>query len=84
MDATRGVVSGALLFRLKDSHGLPPDMAADAVYGKGMTINWAEFVTEAQKHGWTAAKAIKDVDYALMDHREVRAPIVARLRELFT
>ena len=86
MNATtdgRYVVSGALLFRLKDSHGLPPDMAADAIYGKGMAINWAEFVTEAKRHGWTASKAIKEVDYALMDHRDVREQVVSRLNGLF-
>ena len=77
------VFDGAVLFRMKDETGLPPDMAAESIYARGMVIDWLGFVTEAVRKGWPAQRAIREVDYALIDHPSVRPVIVAKLKEQF-
>ena len=49
------IVSGAFVFELKATHGLPLEMAIDRIIlEKNMRISWADYIEAARQNGWSA------------------------------
>lgn len=44
--------SGAKLFELKATRGLPIDFALDRIREKGLTVDWIGFFDAARRNGW--------------------------------
>lgn len=58
---------GRLLFLLKDSHGLPLEVALDRVAAAGATVEWPSFVEAAREAGWYDFQTYDALRYALQD-----------------
>ena len=46
----RGVVLGERLFRLHAERGFPPDLAAEVLSERGLTVDWSGYEREAERH----------------------------------
>ena len=77
------VVSGAWVFKLVATHGLPLDVILDRVFPDGTAITWHEFCAAAINGGWSPKRILAYVDEALIDWPEHRAGIMPRLKALF-
>jgi hypothetical protein len=65
---TRLLISGAEVFKLKATHGLPLDFSVDRIINKaGHAIAWAGFVDEARRNGWWDFQIFQCVDDGLFD-----------------
>jgi alanyl-tRNA synthetase len=59
---------GALLFWLRDTHGLPLDFALDRIINeKAMVVEWPGFVAAARNQKWKDARIIEAVAVGLAD-----------------
>jgi len=61
------VIAGSFLFKLKDTHGLPLDMALDRVIELGHEIYWPSFFAQARKQGWWDYQIDDAIRYGLQD-----------------
>ncbi|HEX6800042.1 MAG TPA: alanine--tRNA ligase-related protein [Ktedonobacterales bacterium] len=46
----RGVVPGERLFRLHAERGFPPDLAAEVLAERGLTVDWTGYEREVERH----------------------------------
>lgn len=58
---------GSQLFRLKDTHGLPFEMALQLVVDRGLTVEWCSLVDEARSQKWWDFQTYDLVKQALAD-----------------
>ena len=77
------VVSGALVFKLQATHGLPLEMTIDMIYGMGAAISWLDFVSTALASGWTQKRIMNRLNEALIDWPNERQNILPRLAAFF-
>ena len=60
--------SGAKLFDLKATHGLPFDFSLARLIGElGLSIDWPEFIETARKNGWWDFQSYEAICYAMAD-----------------
>ena len=63
-----GVLNGAFLFDIKDTHGLPIDMTLDICISKGIkVINWPQFIERARECGWWDFQTYAELQAMLLD-----------------
>ena len=77
------VFPGALLFDMKDQHGLPLDFAIDAIITKGLRIDWAGMISRARACRWWDFQLYDAVSFAIDDAglpRSVAAELKSDLR----
>lgn len=67
-------ISGELIFRLKNSTGLPLEMALDRLIDAGIGVDWAGFVDAARKCGWWDFQTIRCIEHAFVDCGLSRLP----------
>jgi alanyl-tRNA synthetase len=60
-------VEGRFLFKLKDTHGFPLEMAIDITLGRGLLIRWISFIECARDNLWWDFQTIQVVEHALQD-----------------
>lgn len=66
--ATTVPYSGAKLFQLKATHGLPLENAVDTIINRAkLAIDWEGFIEEARKNGWYDFQTIENIEQALVD-----------------
>lgn len=59
--------SGAVLFELKATHGIPWDITLEQVRSKGYTINWKEFIDTARNNKWWDFQTLEAITFVLQD-----------------
>ncbi len=59
--------SGAKLFALKATHGLPLEVAVEKIHEAGIAIDWLGFINEARASGWYDFQTIPAIQVALED-----------------
>ncbi len=68
MNAEAGLFPGDTLFHIKDTHGLPLEMALDRIItDQGMAVDWVGFIQAARASGWYDFQTIKVISHALAD-----------------
>jgi alanyl-tRNA synthetase len=76
-------VSGKFLFDLSDTHGLPIEIAVQEILERGLSINWLEFIKEAQIAGWKNRKIKEKIKSAMQDligYDEYKQGLIERLQ----
>ena len=62
------IVSGAFVFELKATHGLPLEMAIDRIIlEKNMRISWADYIEAARLNGWYDFQIFESIRYGLQE-----------------
>lgn len=64
------MIKGSFLFKLKDTHGLPLEIAIDEVLSNGLKIEWASFIEEARSCGWYDFMTFDVINYAIAESIE--------------
>lgn len=60
--------SGAKLFHLKATHGLPLEVAIDMIMNtNGLKIDWPGFIDTARQNDWWDFQIVEAVELALQD-----------------
>lgn len=60
-------ISGEVLFKLSDTHGLPIEIATEEILKRGLLINWYEYCLTAAKAGWSNKKIKEKIKSATQD-----------------
>lgn len=80
------IYSGARLFDLKSTYGLPLGPAIDRIINvEGLTVTWGDFLSAARSNGWYDFQAIEAVELGLGDagvDRAMRDEILQRFKVL--
>lgn len=78
----RSVMGG--VFALYDTHGLPLEVAFEALRERGMVPSWVEFFDDARAAGWPYRRVLARLSEALGDvyGPAFRDVVVGRLRRL--
>jgi hypothetical protein len=70
--------SGAKLFHMKTTHGVPLDVTLQVLKSKGITVTWASFIDEARINKWWDFQIIQyctdslgDAGYSTEDISEI-------------
>ncbi|WP_455886941.1 hypothetical protein [Pseudomonas rustica] len=78
--------SGARLFYLKATHGIPLGPAIDRIINtEGLAITWYDFLASARNNGWYDFQTIEAVESGLSDagvDRAMRDEILQRFKVL--
>lgn len=75
--------SGAKLFELKNTHGLPFDFILDRVMNQlGMMVSWVEFIETARKNGWWDFQTYDAICHALAD-AEIPRDTIEEIKKRF-
>ena len=77
------MIDGELLFRLKDSYGLPLDISLDQILTKGFAVEWIRFIEAAREHGWWDFQTYALLTAArddLPEHRRLLDEIIQRFK----
>lgn len=61
------IISGKVIFKLHETHGLPLEISTMLAREKGMVIDWTEFYQCAQKAGWKTLNLIARIKSACRD-----------------
>lgn len=75
-------ISGEVLFKLSDTHGLPIEIATEEILKKGLLINWHEYCLAAAKAGWSNKKIKEKIKSAMQDlvgYNEYKKGLLERL-----
>lgn len=75
--------SGAVLFELKATHGIPWDITLQNVISKGYTVNWPEFIECARKNKWWDFQTMDAITFVLQDvieNKEEVQEIISRMK----
>ena len=54
-------ISGSLIFKLKDTYGLPLEISLEECKSHNLTINWVEYAEAAKRHGWKDYQIIQSM-----------------------
>ena len=80
----RYLVSGARVFQLKATHGLPLDFTLDRIINQGgHAVAWVGFVEEARKNGWWDFQTFQVIEEGMEDAqlpRDMQQAIKDRLK----
>jgi hypothetical protein len=60
-------IAGAFLFLLKDTHGLPIDMALDRIIERGHSVEWPSFIEAARENGWPDFRTFGALEHGIQD-----------------
>lgn len=63
----RPLISGELVFKLIDTHGMPFEIVIDSVYHKGASVKWEEFIITALGHKWRVYQIMEKLEYGLKE-----------------
>lgn len=82
--ASRKPFSGAKLFELKATHGLPLDVAVDRIVNsEKLSIDWCGFIDQARVQGWYDFQTLDVAEQALTDAdvpRDYRDLVILRMK----
>lgn len=62
-----GMLSGADVFKLRDTHGLPLSVIIEKLYEMGSMVDWLGFILAAAGAGWKGEKTKREIYSALSE-----------------
>ena len=77
------IFSGARLFELKATHGIPLDVAIQEIIDSNVRISWGEFVDQARANKWWDFQIVELIEQALgstIVDREYCKGVLCRLK----
>lgn len=75
------VISGAFLFDLKATHGLPLEFALQKCFEHGVKcVDWIGFIDRARECGWHDFQTIRELSHSLADSDVSRSAADAVVR----
>lgn len=67
MTLKRKFIPGALVFKMKATHGVPVTETLAVTSQKGCSVEWASFVDAALKDGWLGKQILSTIESSLRE-----------------
>lgn len=78
-----GMLSGADIFKLRDTHGLPLSVIIERLYEMGSMVDWLGFIIAAAKAGWKGEKTKSEI-YSSLEEALIDKKFKEKVKERFS